>query len=111
MTTALEADARSGKLKQISITLGTAGTVTTVNLPSPASGFRITAGSAAIIYAISDTPVAIATSNSQTINATDFSNGNTVAANNADTRLIEAASGQLKLVSATNSATCTLEVW
>lgn len=109
---ALQGDARKGFLKQLSITLSvTPATVTTVTLPVGVSGFRITAGAAAIIYAINEDPAALATSNATTIAAAAFSKGNTCPANGTDVRLFDGTQITLRLQSATASATLVLEVF
>jgi hypothetical protein len=107
----LQADARQGSMKQISLTLGSGGTVTVVTLPSGALGYRITAGSAIILHAVDEDPAVLATSSGQAVAAAALGVGNSVPASGIETRILAATAATLHLQSATASATLLLEVW
>jgi hypothetical protein len=110
---ALNADARTGALLSIEITLsGTAGTVTTVTIPDTARGVRLYPRSDAIRFAIGEDPAAVATSSATTIAATALAVGGIAKADQWEVRLLEAGTGRtVRLRSATASVVVDLEVF
>jgi hypothetical protein len=110
---ALNADARTGALASIEITLsGTPGTVTTVTIPDTARGVRLYPRSNAIRFAIGEDPAAVATSSSTTIAASALAAGGIAKADTWEVRLLEAGSSRtVRLRSATASVVVDLEVF
>jgi hypothetical protein len=110
---ALNADARTGALLSIEITLsGTAGTVTTVTIPDTARGVRLYPRSDAIRFAIGEDPAAVATSSATTIAATALAVGGIAKADQWEVRLLEAGTERtVRLRSATASVVVDLEVF
>lgn len=106
------ADARQSALGSIIVELsGSAGTVTTVNLPDYARGMRLTA-SALSRFAINEDPAPQTTSAGNPIQAAWFNAGNVLVANEAETRALPSGTGRtLRLSSTTASATVTVEVF
>jgi hypothetical protein len=109
----LNADARTGALASIEITLsGTPGTVTTVTIPDTARGVRLYPRSNAIRFAIGEDPAAVATSSSTTIAATALAVGGIAKPDQWEVRLLEAGTGRtVRLRSTTASVVVDLEVF
>jgi hypothetical protein len=109
----LNADARTGALASIEITLsGTPGTVTTVTIPDTARGVRLYPRSNAIRFAIGEDPAAVATSSAATIAATVLAAGGIAKADQWEVRLLEAGTDRtVRLRSATASVVVDLEVF
>lgn len=101
------ADARNGALKQVQVTLTTAGTVYTVALPATARGFTLYPSVADVIFAIGEDPAALATKTGNTV-AGDFGIGATAPYGLTTNRVLTTASaiagGDLRLRSATAAA-------
>lgn len=101
------ADAKNGALKQVQVTLTSAGTVYTVGLPTTARGFTLYPSTADVIFAIGEDPVALATKAGNTV-AGDFGVGATAPFGLTTTRVmvysLAQAGGDLRLVSATAAA-------
>lgn len=101
------ADARNGALKQVQVTLTSAGTVYTVGLPATARGFTLYPTTADVIFAVGEAPVALATKAGDTV-AGDFGVGATapigLTTNRVLIKSIAEAGATLHLRSATASA-------
>jgi hypothetical protein len=110
---ALNADARTGALSSIAITLSaTPGTVTSVTIPDTARGVRLNPRSDAIRFAIGEDPAAVATSSATTITATALAVGGIAKADQWEVRLLEAGTDRtVRLRSATASVVVDLEVF
>lgn len=107
MSVTAGADARNGALKQVQVTLTSAGTVYTVGLPTSARGFTLYPSTADVIFGVGEAPVALATSAGDTL-AAAFGVGATapigITTNRVLIKSIAEAGATLHLRSATASA-------
>jgi hypothetical protein len=109
---ALRADARTTKLKSLKVTLsGTAGEVTTVNLPAGARGFRLYPAAADVRFAVDENPVAEQTSTAAAVASTAFGAGGIAKAAQWETRLLETTYTSLRMLSTSSSAVVEVEVF
>lgn len=94
----LAADARSGKIKSIKVTLsGTAGTVTSVTVPDSARGVRMYPDKQ-VRFAVDENPAAEATSSSTTVTSAALATGGYAAAAEWEARLLEEYNGAARTV-------------
>ena len=111
--TTLNADAVTGALKSIEITLsGTPGTVTTVTIPDTAQGIRLYPRSNGIRFAIGEDPAAVGTSSNTTIAASAFTVGGVAKADQWETRILAAGTSRtVRIRSITASVVIDMEVF
>ena len=109
----LGADARTGALFSLSVTLsGTPNTVTTITLPDNARGFRLYPTSNDVRFAVGENPATLATATATTIAAAAFGVGGIAKGDQFETRLLEAGTSRtLRLSSATASTVVTAETF
>ncbi len=92
-TSRLAADARSGKLKSIKVTLsGTAGTVTSIAVPNTARGVRVYPDKE-VRFAVDEDPAAEATSSAAGVAEAAMAVGGYAAAAEWEARLLEEYNG------------------
>lgn len=110
----------SGMLHEDITLSGTPNTVTTITLPDDAIGYRLSNASAVCRFNVNADPVQAAGLSSTTIAVANMKAGNRLASGTAETRILEpvvATNGgvttgrTLRILSATASATLTVEVW